>query len=85
MVLRAPHDELAFNFLFLGCGDPDSKKEVREDNHGSAKGKKVMVGKQLAALDCPKNEQRRNAAEHHQQTRNLQALRITSHCYTRKV
>ena len=64
--------DLALVGLFLRRPDAQPKEGVRDDDHCHAEPDEPAVGDKAVPADRPQNEERRDAAEQHQQPRYLE-------------
>ena len=75
IVGRADGD-LALVRLLLRRADAQPQETVRDDDHQHAEPDEVAVGDEAVPADRPQDEERRDAAEHHQQAGCLEACAV---------
>lgn len=76
MVLGLPDREIALIRLLFGRADAQSEEYIGQDDHHRKESDEPEVWDQAVATDRPQYEERRNAAEHHQQPSGLEALLV---------
>src|SRR5258706_8100026 len=74
MILGLAHDDLTPLLQSARGPEPQPQKHVRRYNERCTRSQEIAIRKEAIALDRPEDEEWRDARQHHEESRDLQAL-----------